>query len=352
MNKINQNKRKNAAMRLWSLLLALCLATALFAIGTSAAEIKEGRKLLVGGVPFGVKFSTEGVVIVGFCDLEGVEKSQNPAVLAGLKPKDVITEINGQKLTDAQSLTGAVENCGGKPLSLTYRRGGEVKSAELTPIYSKSEGKYKTGVWVRDSGAGIGTVTFVIPETGGFGGLGHGICDGETGELIPMSRGVVTDVKISAVKKGIAGVPGEIKGYFGTDKRGTLIENTNCGVYGLFSELPKDLGKAIPIGYRNEVKAGDAEILCTLADGQRQSYKIEISNINRNAEGSKCFVIKIKDQALIEKTGGIVQGMSGSPVLQDGKLIGAVTHVLINDPATGYGIFIENMLANMPEVLK
>ena len=203
---------------------------------------------------------------------------------------------------------------------------------------------------MRDHGAGIGTVTYIIPESGEFGGLGHGICDGETGELVRISSGVIMNVKINSVKKGISGEPGEIKGSFGLEKLGQLKSNTECGVYGKFDKIPDGLGKAIPVGSRNEIRCGDATVVTTLADGDREEYKIEIASINKDAKGSKCFVIKITDERLLEKSGGIVQGMSGSPIIQNGKLVGAVTHVMINDPTVGYGIFIENMLnaAQMP----
>lgn len=327
--------------------MMLSLTVGLFAIRPAAAETVykyEGLKLIPGGIPFGVKFSTEGVVVIGFCDVEGVPKSQNPAYAAGLRPKDIITKINGAEIRDAAELTRTVEDSGGKNISLTYKRDGAEKTISLTPLYSKSEGKYKTGIWVRDSGAGIGTVTYIFPETAEFAGLGHGICDGETGKLIPIERGVVLDVTVSGIKKGVSGAPGEIKGYFGSVKRGTLVKNTDCGVYGMFSQLPEGVGEAIEVGSRRDVECGEAEILCTLDDGQRHSYKIEINEINLDAKGSKCFIINIKDPELIERTGGIVQGMSGSPIIQNGKLIGAVTHVMINDPTVGYGIFIENML--------
>ena len=332
--------------------LILMLCAGLLSVNAAAEEADryDGTVLIPGGIPFGVRFSTEGVVVVGFCELEGLQKTQNPAYVAGLRPKDVIVKINGKKVSGAAELTGLVEASGGCRINVTYTRAGVEKTVSLTPIYSKSDGKYKTGVWVRDSGAGIGTMTFIDPVTGEFAGLGHGICDGETGELIPMSRGVVTDVRISAIKKGVSGAPGEIKGYFGTEKKGTLIGNTDCGVYGLLSEIPKDLGDAIPVCLKDRVRNGSATVLCTFEDGQRREYCVEICNINRGAEGSKCFIVKITDPALIEKTGGIVQGMSGSPIIQDGKLVGAVTHVMINDPTVGYGIFIENMLnaAQMP----
>ncbi len=347
MENINFKKRGLRALSLIlcaAMMLTVCVSFA--SISVSAAEGNyKGIKLIPGGVPFGVKFSTEGVVVIGFSDLDGLSKTQNPAYVAGLRPKDIITKINGREIEGASDLTREIENSGGREISLTYTRQGGAKTVRLKPVYSKGEGKYKTGIWVRDSGAGIGTVTYIVPETGEFGGLGHGICDGESGELVPMSRGVVTDVKISTIKKGVVGTPGEIKGYFGTDKCGSLKCNTECGVFGAFSKIPEGLGNAMPICTKDKVKNGEAEIMCTLDESGRQSYKIEISAINRNAEGSKCFVVKVTDPRLIEKTGGIIQGMSGSVICQNGKIVGAVTHVMINDPTVGYGIFIENMLA-------
>ena len=342
--------KKRGIVRAVSLMLCiltvLSLSVGFLSISASAADARyKDVRLIPGGIPFGVKFSTEGVVVIGFSDIDGLQKTQNPAYLAGLRAKDIITKINGRKIEGADDLLSTIESSEGRELSLTYTRGGQEKTVKLTPTYSKGEGKYKTGIWVRDSGAGIGTVTYIVPSSGEFGGLGHGICDGETGELIPMERGVVTSVKINAVKKGVSGEPGEIKGYFGSEKQGSLICNTECGVFGMFSKIPEGLGKAVPIATRDKIKAGEAELICTLDESGRQSYKVEISSINRNAEGSKCFIVKVTDPALIAKTGGIIQGMSGSVLLQNGKIIGAVTHVMINDPTVGYGIFIENMLS-------
>ena len=339
--------------RALSLLLCAVVAVSLcvssLALGATAADINNcnDMKLIPGGIPFGVKFSVEGVVVVGFSDIDEVEKIHNPAYLAGLRQKDVIVRVNGKAISGASELTEAVEASGGESISLTYRRAGNEKTVSITPIFSKSENKYKTGIWVRDSGAGIGTVTYIVPETLEFAGLGHGICDGETGELIPMSRGVVTDVNISSIKKGVSGTPGEIRGHFGIERRGVLYSNTECGVYGILNAMPQDIGNAVYLGDRNTIRCGEARILSTLENGERESYDIEITSINKDASGSKCFMIKIKDDDLIEKSGGIVQGMSGSPIIQDGKLVGAVTHVMISDPTVGYGIFIENMLSNM-----
>ncbi len=313
------------------------------AAAASAATPADVR-LLPGGMPFGVKFSTEGVLVVGFCDVDAEGGSINPAYAAGLRTRDVITSVNGKQIADAAQFGSMVANAGATPLSLTYKRAGQSHSATLIPAKSISENRYKTGLWVRDSGAGIGTVTFIEPTTGAFGGLGHGICDSESGALVGMTRGVVNDVTISGVQKGVSGKPGELKGYFGTAKTGTLLANTDCGVFGVFSQKPVTKQSALPIAHHGEVKEGEAHILCTLDDAGPCKYSIRISDIDKSATGSKCFTVKVTDSALISKTGGIVQGMSGSPIIQNGKLVGAVTHVLINDPTTGYGIFIENML--------
>ena len=308
--------------------------------------------LYAGGMPFGVKFFTEGVTVVGFSDVETEEGKVNPANVAGLKQKDVILKVNGEVLSGASELTELIENCGGKALTLHCRRGTNEFDVTLTPAYCPAEARYKTGIWVRDSGAGIGTVTFIIPDTGAFAGLGHGICDGDTGELVAMKRGSVSDVTISSVVRGAAGAPGELKGYFNAGKVGSLLGNSSCGVWGMFSEVPEVSSEPMPIGLRDELEEGDAYIMCTLDSNKLGQYDVRISNINRDATGSKCFTVTVTDPDLLAVSGGIVQGMSGSPIIQNGKLVGAVTHVLINDPAVGYGIFIENMLVNMPVLVR
>lgn len=311
----------------------------------AAAAPAAGTRLVPGGMPFGVKFSTEGVLVVGFCDVDAEGGQVNPAYAAGLRTRDVITALGGKQVLDAAQFGRMIADAGATPLTVTYTRGGKSCQATLTPALSLSENRYKTGLWVRDSGAGIGTVTFIDPKTNEFGGLGHGICDTESGALVGMTRGVVNDVTISGVQKGISGKPGELKGYFGTAKTGTLLSNTDCGVFGIFAKAPATQNTPLPIAKASEVREGDAYILCTVDGNCPCKYSIRISDIDKTATGSKCFTVKITDPKLIEKTGGIVQGMSGSPIIQNGKLVGAVTHVLINDPTTGYGIFIENMLS-------
>ena len=310
----------------------------------------KNMKLYVGGMPFGVKFLTAGVLIVGFND-NALESEKNPARSAGLRQNDIILSVDGREIVGAAELNEIISGGNGKPLTVKYSREGKEYTTTLTPIFSQSEGRYSTGAYVRDSGAGIGTVTFIIPETRAFGGLGHGICDSETGRLIPMQRGSVVGVKINGIVKGLSGSPGEVKGYFNSGKTGTLLGNTDCGVYGVFAELPKSIcGEPVSLGLRDSVTSGKAYVY-TMLDGDKvEKYEIEIGDIQRDATGNKCYTVKVTDKRLIAKTGGIIQGMSGSPIVQNGKLVGAVTHVLINDPTTGYGIFIENMLnaANIP----
>ena len=319
-------------------------------VSISKAELKT-KKLYPGGIPFGIKFVTEGVLIVGFCDFKNGGATVNPSSEAGLKAGDRILSINSKRLNSAEELTQVVEQSGGKPLQIVYKRNGSEKKTVLTPRYSDSEGVYKTGIYVKDSGAGIGTVSYIDPETLEFGGLGHGICEGESGSLIPISKGSVVDVNINGIKKGAVGAPGELRGYFSSGRVGSLLVNNDCGVFGAFAKVPSGLpSEPLSIGIKEELKNGKAYIYTTLDGCTPKKYEIEISNIKLSETHGKCFTVKVTDKLLLEKTGGIVQGMSGSPIIQNGKLVGAVTHVLINDPTTGYGIFIENMLnaAQMP----
>ena len=309
------------------------------------------KRLYPGGMPFGIKFATDGVMIVGFCDVVCESGTKNPASDAGLRINDMIKKVNGTALTGATDLTRFVEGSGGKALTVEYTRGGKTLTTTLTPAYSTAEGKYKTGAYVRDGGAGIGTVTFIDPENYSFGGLGHGVCEASSGELVPMTRGSVVDVTISGVIRGEAGKPGEVKGYFSSGKTGSLLKNSDCGVYGVFGSAPSVTAcEPLAVGLRGELREGKAHIYCTLDTNKIEKYEISISAIDRKATGNKCFTIKVTDKALLDKTGGIIQGMSGSPIVQNGKLVGAVTHVLINDPTTGYGIFIENMLNQMGDL--
>ncbi len=303
-------------------------------LGVSAANDKV---LIAAGTAFGVKFHTEGVVIAGIPGGEG------PAAEAGLRRGDIITHIGGEAVTSMEQFMHAVKESGGAELTLDYRSGKRNGTVHVKPI-SDENGDYKLGIWIKDSAAGIGTITFIDPETMRFAGLGHGICDADSGVLLPFAGGSVEEVELSGITIGKSGAPGELRGSFVGEKLGELLGNEEAGVYGILSEIPVGLEKErFPIAGENEVKDGKAYIFSTVDSSGRALYEIEISNIEKDG-ASRNFLVHVTDERLLEKTGGIVQGMSGSPIIQNGKLIGAVTHVLVGDPTRGYGIFIENML--------
>ncbi|MBR3714681.1 MAG: SpoIVB peptidase [Clostridia bacterium] len=304
------------------------------------------EKVMVGGDVFGTRISTKGVLVVGITSVVSNGQERSPARDAGICSKDIINLVNGKEIEDKDSLISEIEKSEGKPLEISLTREGENISVILTPVLSDSDGVYRGGLWVRDSLAGIGTVTFLDPKTGAFAGLGHGICDPDTGVLMPVRKGSVYRVKLGDIKKGSAGAPGELRGILDDKKIGIITDNTKSGVSGIFSDTEKS-SPFLQIARHSEVKIGKVTIISTVnADGPCE-YSAEIEKIC-DADGRvKNFIIRITDKRLLDLTGGIVQGMSGSPIIQNGKLIGAITHVLIDDPTRGYGIFAENMMANM-----
>ena len=313
-------------------------------IKTVTVNVVDDSCVVLCGTPFGIKMFTNGVVVVGLADVKTDTGSFNPAAEAGLKAGDIILSVNGKTAGSNTDVEKAVESSDGKPVRLSVSRGGEKFSAAVRPLRSESDGLYKVGLWVRDSTAGIGTLTFYDPAENCFAGLGHGICDSDTGQLMPLLSGDIVPVTISGVTKGAKGTPGELRGYFTDDTAcGSLGANAANGVYGLMKRPVQ--GKAVKIAMKQDVQTGPAQI-CTTIDGNTPaSYNIEIEKIDcRDGVDSKNLVIRVTDAQLLAKTGGIVQGMSGSPILQNGKLVGAVTHVFVNDPTRGYGIFAENML--------
>lgn len=316
-------------------------------------HVYNGQKAAVGGFPFGVKLYSEGVLIVGTSEIVSGGKRYRPAENAGLQKNDIIVSLDGMPVTAVENVTALIESSGGETIRIIFKRNGETKETTLCPVFSDDAGKYQAGLWIRDNTSGLGTVTFYIPESGLFAGLGHGITDVDSGEIIPLMRGIVTSAEISGVRRGKAGKPGELQGYFSSGQIGTLVANTECGVFGVFSEVPaQDESQLLSFALKDEIKAGEAKLICTTDDSGPHAYNVLISGIARDSYGNKNFVITVTDTDLIEKTGGIVQGMSGSPIVQNGKIVGAVTHVLINDPTRGYGILIENMLKNLPEILR
>ncbi len=309
-------------------------------------NVIPAKKIVPCGDVFGVKFFTKGVMIVGMSDIESTDGILNPAHKSGLKVGDVIVRINGKEVNTVEEVSDIVEKCNGEKLTVEFDRNGENGKTSLIPLKALSDGKYRTGLWIRDSTAGIGTMTYYCPETGEFGGLGHGICDIDTGMLMPMMRGNIVDIEVTDIIKGYKGNPGEIKGNFGILKIGELYGNTEMGVFGILNKKPIcAFEKEMKTASSTEIKEGEAYLYTSLGSDKAEKYKIELTKIYRNDSKTKNFIFSVKDEELINKTGGIVQGMSGSPIVQNGKLIGAVTHVLVNDSTKGYGIFIENMLA-------
>ncbi len=309
--------------------------------------VPENLTLVPCGDVFGVKFFTKGVLVIGVSDLETEEGIISPSGKAGFRKGDVITKADGKEINTAEELSRAIEKSQGQEMTFEFLRDDARYRAKLTPKKALSDSKYKTGMWVRDSTAGIGTITFYNPEDGSFAGLGHGICDSDTGVLMPILRGAVVDITLNDIIKGRDGHPGELKGSFGTEKKGSVTKNTACGISGVLTTPPETVKESMPAAMKSETVTGDATILCNVDGKGVREYQIEIVKIYSGDEPTKNFVIEVTDPTLINLTGGIVQGMSGSPILQNGKIVGAVTHVLVNDPTRGYGIFIENMLGEI-----
>ena len=326
-----------------------------FEISEPCIEAAAGTEsVYLGGLPFGVKFYTEGITVVGFSEVDTENKNKSPAYNAGLREYDVILAVNSTPVSSAKEFVETTEKSKGTPIAVDYKRMGEIYSVSFSPVLSKSDGKYKTGMWIKDSTAGIGTLTYVVPESKAFAGLGHSICDAGTGEVLELKNGIVMNVEITGIEKGVSGTPGELKGSFSGDKTGNIITNCNEGIFGIFSELPAMLtdSDVIEVAAESEICEGEAQIRCTLDGSGPKEYTVNLSHVDFEETTNKNYVIEITDESLIEKTGGIVQGMSGSPIIQNGKLIGAVTHVFISDPKKGYGISIKNMVNSMPDMLK
>ena len=307
------------------------------------AVYEERRTLVPCGTPFGIKMLTDGVIVTDFGAVNSPADCVSPAETAGIKRGDVITSVNGIEVRDSLSLSEAVQNSGDS-CTLEIIRNGEEITLTAIPVKSDEDGEYKLGLWTRDSCAGIGTMTFYDPENNIFGGLGHSVSDISTGMTLPLLDGEITTVTITDVLKGSDGVPGELRGAFISDqKTGTVEINSEYGVFG-YSDTTPVLKEPIEVAHRDEIKKGKATIYTTVAGMMPQEYDIEIEKIDYGStSASRNMTIRITDNELLSLTGGIVQGMSGSPIIQDGRIIGAVTHVLLNDSAMGYGIFIENM---------
>ena len=301
--------------------------------------------LVPSGEAFGLKMLTDGVYVTDYGSVDGVGRVRSPAREGGLLIGDVIICVNGQKVISSAQLAEAVQLSPERTVLTVVREGREL-TVILVPEKSKNDGMYKLGVWTRDSCAGIGTLTYYDKENMTYGGLGHSVCDADTGMMLPLSSGETVPVCINEVIRGMNGAPGELCGSFmSATATGSIELNTDCGIFGYTNRIPDT--ESIPMAFKQEIEIGEATILTTVDGMTPQSYDIVIEKVNYNSDSAvKNMVIRISDQRLLSKTGGIVQGMSGSPIIQNGKLVGAVTHVFVNDVSRGYAIFAENMYGN------
>ncbi len=341
-------KRKKFIM----ILLSALSFTALFINTVSPSPVATinqkhvPQTLLVGGQTFGVKFYTQGVMVVDMSVFETEDGMCNPAKQAGLRVGDVILSINKQIVSTNRDISDIVESGNGDALTVEYSRSGKVGTLTVTPLYSTVQKTYKLGLWVRDSTAGVGTVTYIDPHNRRFGALGHGISDVDTGQLMPLSDGEVLQAYIGSVVAGQKGKPGQLKGAFVEDARyGSLDINSQQGIFGNITGNALLSNEEVPVAAADQVHTGDAIIRSTVDGVTTREYTVCIEKIDLKGNDTKNYVVRITDPDLLAITGGIVQGMSGSPILQDGRIIGALTHVLVGDPTTGYGIFIGNMLS-------
>ena len=318
-------------------------------IKNSSLTVSDRYYVVPSGEIFGLRLFTEGVLIIKTETVDTQKGSVSPCDMAGLKKGDVILKVDGKDTVSSNALSELLSKGDKTEFNVEYERNGRKHTTVLNTYYSLSQGKYKAGMWIRDSAAGIGTMTFYEPLTGAFAGLGHGVCDIDTAELLPFSDGDIVSSKINGCYKGEKGKAGELCGIFTCETIGKLLSNNKIGVYGVLGNV-SDKSEAMPIALSHEIKEGKAQIISTVDESGPCRYDVEISKINTSSAENKNMVVKITDEKLIEKTGGIVQGMSGSPIIQDGKLIGAVTHVMVNDPTKGYGIFAETMAKKLSEL--
>ena len=310
---------------------------AIYAIENKIYKETENMSIVVGGEAAGIKLLATGVLVMG------IDRNDTD-----IQVGDIILEVDGNKIETNLELVDYAKKSNGKELKLEINRKDEIKEIKIIPELDEISKEYKLGLWVKDSSAGVGTITFYEKNTGKFASLGHGVT--ETGEnyILPITTGAITKTKIYSIKKGEVKLPGELKGSITSDIIGDIGLNTEKGVYGyIYDKSILEEKEQIQVLPKTKIKEGRAYIYCTLDDNEKNIYEIEIQKVILNSTGNKNMIIKITDEKLLEKTGGIVQGMSGSPIIQDGKLVGAVTHVFLNDPTRGYGVFIQNMLDDM-----
>ncbi len=315
------------------------------------AKVYVGKRRYVTlcGNVFGIKLYSNGVLVVSTEEIATEEGMKNPGQIAGLKSGDIIKKIGNKKVTSNREVSEICKNSDGKELKFTVIRNSKEKILTLKTVKEKASGVYRAGLWVRDSTAGIGTMTFYDRETGIFASLGHAICDVDTGAIVPLSEGEALGAEIVGCTVGTDSQTGEITGAFTSEKVGVLHKNSPEGVYGVLESFDIN-GSLIPVATAAEVKVGKAQILCSVDDTGCHYYDVEITKILDKKSEQKNMTVKITDERLLEITGGIVQGMSGTPLIQNGMLVGAITHVFVGNSKEGYAIFAENMLTSADEV--
>ncbi len=318
----------------------------MFIMGVPVSASAESSTVILGGQPFGVKFYNDGVMVIELEEFFNGSHYVCPAKEGGLQVDDVIKKVNGIEIKTNEDLQETATGCGGKGMSFIIERDGKELCKTVKP-QANTVGTYLLGAWVRDSCAGIGTVTYYNPDNNYFAALGHGICDRDTGAMMPLGEAEIVGASISSVERSSTGKAGSLNGYFTDKTLGTVTNNTINGIYGTIIDNSYLSGDRFEIAEFDEIQTGDAQIITTISGDRPESYDLKITSIrNDNPRNNENFVIKVTDKRLLDECGGIVQGMSGSPIVQNGKLIGAVTHVFLNNPEEGYGVAAQFMVCN------
>nr|WP_294494864.1 SpoIVB peptidase [uncultured Mediterraneibacter sp.] len=356
---VENRKYRTGYVIVCGLLCLLCVAAAVqksspplygessFVEAEANTSSSADNTVLLGGMPVGIYMETDGVMVLNTEEIEGIDGEEYDPAAELVRSGDYITAVNHEGISGKADLLEAVGEIDGTQVVLTLRRGEETVDVEIDPV-EYSPGRYRLGIWVRDNVQGLGTVTFLTGD-GRFGALGHGIHDTDTSVLMSIDNGRVYRTSIQDITKGYSGSPGTMEGiivYNNYNVLGSIDKNTEAGIYGTIDRIDELFSEKVPIetATKNDIHKGKATIRCYI-DNELKDYEIQVTGIDTSgSEINKGLVIQITDPELLEKTGGIIQGMSGSPIIQDGKLIGAVTHVFVQDSTKGYGIFIENML--------
>lgn len=318
---------------------------------TVNVEVVDETYVQVLGNPFGMKIYTDGVLVIESSDISTQNGMKNPAIESGIKVGDYIKSVNGKVISCNEDLLDVVTESNGEAINVEAVRDGKSFNCKVKPVLDKNSGAHRIGIWVRDSSAGVGTLTFYSPVNNVICGLGHGICDADTETLLEINKGEIVEADIVSVQKGSEGSPGALKGKLTYDSIADIALNCEQGVYGVMDE---DISSAnlTEVALKQEVRDGAAQILCTVNGDTPKLYSCKIEKTGDYDSKTQNLLVTITDKALVNATGGIVQGMSGSPILQDGKLVGALTHVLVSDSKKGYGIYAENMLDRAEDVAK